>query len=182
MDKAFWINVGVVLVCLAVAWAVLFGGKYVGATTCDDQPLVEDEPLASNETLDAIYSLSANIESDWANELGLLIEAEFTADRFPDVKNPVLLAIALCYCESSFNPLATNPSTKCAGLFQLHPMHGYANIYDPATNVMRGAEKLEKYIADKGSLRGGLRRYGTASGKVLRIYNNLMEDEDGSSI
>ncbi len=112
--------------------------------------------------------LSPKMDKDWAWELAGLITKEFKARDLD-----LLLAVALCYCESSFNPNATNPETKCAGPFQLHPMHNIENVYDPEVNVYWGAEKLRKYIDENGTIWRGLNRYGTNTGRVIRIWEDL---------
>lgn len=103
-----------------------------------------------------ILILSPRLDPTWAGELaGLILEHgnEYSLN--------LKLVVALCMTESSFQPGATNPDTYCAGLMQLHPMHGIPDVYDPVINMHWGCLKLRKYIDDKGSVRGGLRRYGT---------------------
>ena len=40
--------------------------------------------------------------------------------------------------ESRGNPLAVNRSSGCAGLLQIHPCHGVANVFDPLVNLRAG--------------------------------------------
>jgi hypothetical protein len=123
----------------------------------------------------AIMRLKPKIDPYWADQLAVLIADEFGDLDLVDDVDTVVLGVALCFAESSFNPDATNPATRCAGLFQLHPMHGIADAYNPAVNVHNGALKLQKYCHDRGSLRGGLKRYGTNVGRVMKIYKELLD-------
>jgi len=151
------------------------------APPAQDEPIivqvVRPVPPWQPRALDAIVWLSPKIDAEWAIELSDLIGSEFYMLELPDeVEHPVLLGIALCYVESSFNPDATNKTTRCAGLFQLHPMHKIKDVYDPAINVEWGALKLSKYCKDRGSLAGGLSRYGTAKSRVLKLYAKLVDE------
>ena len=47
--------------------------------------------------------------------------------------------------ESRGNPREVNPSSRCAGLLQIHPCHRVANVYDPLVNLRAG---LRLYRAD----------------------------------
>lgn len=40
--------------------------------------------------------------------------------------------------ESRGNPRAVNPSSRCAGLLQIHPCHHVANVCDPLVNLRAG--------------------------------------------
>lgn len=40
--------------------------------------------------------------------------------------------------ESSGRPRALNASSGCAGLLQIHPCHGVANVFDPEVNLRAG--------------------------------------------
>jgi hypothetical protein len=40
--------------------------------------------------------------------------------------------------ESRGNPRAVNPSSRCAGLLQIHPCHHVANVLDPLCNLRAG--------------------------------------------
>lgn len=144
--------------------------KSARAAPCRYMP---DRPAGASKYEAAILELKPAIEPNWAHELAGLIAVEFEARELDP-----LLGVALCYVESSFNAEATNASTKCAGLFQLHPCHKIANVYEPAINVAAGAGKLRQYIDDGGGdLARGLRRYGTAAGRVLKIYRQLKREE-----
>jgi len=137
--------------------------------------LIEELGIARTEA--AIIHCRPNIDQGWASELAGLIYFEANANALDP-----LFCVAVCFKESSFNPNATNPTTRCAGLFQLHPMHKIANVYEPAVNVRWGCLKLRKYIDERGGdLRRGLHRYGhddRGARATLALYEKLKEATD----
>jgi hypothetical protein len=55
--------------------------------------------------------------------------------------------------ESQFDPNATNPSSRAAGLFQILPMNNVKNVYDPAVNTRwtaRFTRENEEYLRRNG--------------------------------
>jgi hypothetical protein len=59
---------------------------------------------------------------------------ELVAEIAHEMGLPVEYALKKCAVESSFNPMAKNPS-GAAGLFQIMPMHRVSNVYDPEINT-----------------------------------------------
>lgn len=109
----------------------------------------------------------------WVEREGVVEEIVWSQDL-----DPQLLAV-LCYIESSFRPITTGPAPwYCRGLFQVHykshkDRYGLTDITelnDPETNIRIGTDILRRYIADKGTLRGGLSRYGTDTNRVFHLY------------
>lgn len=162
---------------------------------------------------DVIMALRPNIDPEWAKTLAewlteytyhqeLIVERVETlvwCDVCEDYHTCVeyqhrkewvqdidpILAVCLCYAESSFNPQVTGIEPwYCCGLMQVHyPSHykryGLQNrsqLYeDPELNIRVGLDILRRYTADRGTLTGGLNRYGTNTGKVLRLYAKYSE-------
>lgn len=59
----------------------------------------------------------------------------------------------LIYRESRGDPRATNPTTNCAGLLQIHPCHGLGDrAYIPYTNLRFGL----KLYREQGTVPWGL--------------------------
>jgi hypothetical protein len=77
---------------------------------------------------------------------------ELVAEIAHEMGLPVEYALKKCAVESSFNPLAKNPS-GAAGLFQIMPMHRVANVYDPEVNTrwaMNYALENAKMLRERG--------------------------------
>jgi len=137
--------------------------------------IIIDRAYAATTTADAIMELKPGISDEWADELGELIDDEFT-DRGLDP----IFGVALCFTESGFDPKARNKSSGCAGLFQIHPVHKIPDIYDPAVNVAAGARIWHGYLErNDGDRYKALKRYGQGSKSAkntIRLYNELKDE------
>lgn len=151
------------------------------ATTTEVVLVIREIPPWQPEALRAVYALDYDLDEEWAVELSDLIGYHFSQLDLPDTDNEVSLGVALCWVESGFNVKATNPTTKCAGLFQIHPIHGIDDIYDPEVNVAAGADILNRYCKTRGTLRGGLNRYGTATDNVMAVYRLILKEANNDT-
>jgi len=123
--------------------------------------------------------LLARKGEDYVNELASLLE-EYSAEHELDLAFMVTLA----YCESGFNQHACNESSGCAGIFQLHPCHGLANVYDLRVNVSNGCQIFRRYLDRAGGdEKKALMRWGLTSSQARRVLamREDLENELGAN-
>lgn len=158
----------------------------------DPAGLVSDagtEPrLEDGQVRAAILYLSPRLATrrgdQYVDQLATAISRE--AQR---INEDPLLIVALCYVESSFAVEARGPrirrfrgrgTCRCEGLMQLHPDHDWPDPFDIDSNIEGGCTIFAEYRDQRGSVRGGLNRYGTATGRVLGIYSRLQREFDAA--
>lgn len=135
--------------------------------------IAAEEPKPVFGAAEAILHVNDRVDPEWAKELGRMITEEFE-----EIEVDPLFGVALCFTESSFNPMAFNKISGCTGLFQIHPVHGEMCTHDPSVNVRAGASIFARYLdrAD-GDYLLALQRYGQGQArfKTIRIYDDLVE-------
>ena len=88
------------------------------------------------------------------------------------------LFISIIYCESRFNPNASNGGLYL-GLCQVAATHlpnlsstlGISDLFDPYDNMTAGAYLLSYYINANGSVEGGLASYGGGASYINLVLN-----------
>ncbi len=96
-----------------------------------------------------------------------------------------LLIIAVIAVESRFNPIAESVS-GAKGLMQVVPRHhtekfeeldGETAIFDPATNILVGAQILKEYLRRTGDLSAALQMYAGALNDAQDSYTSRVMNE-----